>query len=201
MIRRVLDRSASPLPRPLRTVIDWALTLGLAAGFVLAFQAEVARPYRIPTSSMEPTLHCARPATGCLGRYSDRVIANRLSYRFGEPARGDIVVFETPDAARSRCGASGAFVKRLVGLPGETWEEREGWIYIDGKRLEEPYIEPARRDGQTHAPREIPAGHYFFMGDNRSLSCDSRRFGAVPRENLIGKGFLTYWPPNRASLR
>lgn len=82
---RVLDRSLSRLPRPLRTSIDWAVTITFAAVGVLVFQAEVAKPYRIPTSSMEPTLHCAKPADGCRSRVSDRVIANRIVYRFQAP--------------------------------------------------------------------------------------------------------------------
>jgi signal peptidase I len=198
-IRRLLDRSASRLPRPLRTLLDWVFTVSFAIGVVLTFQAEVAKPYRIPTSSMEPTLHCARPAWGCLAAYSDRVIANRLAYRFGRPERGDIVVFETPRLAKARCNAGGTFVKRLIALPGEVWEERGGFVYINGQLLIEPYIRPGRRDQQTIAPRRIASDEYFFMGDNRSSSCDSRRWGTVHRSRLIGRVDLTYWPPNRLS--
>ena len=92
----ILDRSRSRLPKPLRTLVDWALTITLAVIAVLAFQAEVAKPYHIPSPSMEPTLHCAKPVSGCLSRVADRVIANRLVYRFHEPRRGDIVVFKAP---------------------------------------------------------------------------------------------------------
>ena len=198
-IRRLLDRSASSLPRPVRTLLDWTVTIAAAVAVVLVFQAEVAKPYRIPTSSMEPTLHCARPVDGCLARHSDRVIANRLAYRLGAPQRGDIVVFETPDEAKTRCNAGGVFVKRLVALPGEVWEQRDGIVFIDGRRLAEPYIEAGRRDRRTLPGRRIPAGHYFVMGDNRRLSCDSRDWGPVPRGNLIGRVDLTYWPPQRAS--
>src|SRR5215210_7980661 len=93
---RILDRSLSRLPRPLRTLLDWGLTIMIAAGTVLVFQAEVAKPYRIPSASMEPTLHCAKPASGCRARLADRVIANRLVYRFHAPRRGDIIVFTAP---------------------------------------------------------------------------------------------------------
>src|SRR5437773_7018427 len=105
----------------LRKLVDWVLTIALAGVFVLAFEAEVAKPYRIPSSSMEPTLHCAKPGDWCIGSRDDRVIANRLAYRFGSPRRGQIVVFAAPPAA-SKCkpGDGGsAFVKRLIGLPGE----------------------------------------------------------------------------------
>jgi signal peptidase I len=92
-------------------------------------------------------------------------------------------------------------VKRLIGLPGETWEERNGYVYIDGKKLDEPYVKPSRRDPRTIAPIKIAKDHYFMMGDNRSQSCDSRAWGTVPKKNLIGKVFATYWPPNRITIR
>ena len=154
---KVLDRRLSRMPQPWRTIVDWVVTIALAVGFVLAFQAEVAKPYRIPSSSMEPTLHCAKPGSYCEGRFDDRVIANRLAYRFGDPKRGQIVVFTAPSAA-DRCGGKpggSAFVKRIVGLPGELISERDGGIYINGKRLVEPYVHPSRRGRreQELAPR------------------------------------------------
>src|SRR5690242_13739666 len=91
------------LPRPLRFAIDWLATLGVAAGLVLVLEAEVAKPYRIPTASMEPTLHCAIPGPGCLGKASDRVIAASVVYDLRSPVRGDIVVFKAPPAARTQC--------------------------------------------------------------------------------------------------
>ena len=130
------------------------------------------------------------------------MIANRLAYRFSSPKRGQIVVFEAPNAAARACEAGGTFVKRLIGLPGEVVSERDGFVYINGRRLEEPYIKPGRRDHEP--PRtwpRVPAGDYFFMGDNRSQSCDSRVWGPVPRKNLIGEVFFVYWPPNRLGFR
>src|SRR5829696_2442448 len=109
----------------------WRVTIVGAIAIVLAIKAWVVNPYRIPSSSMEPTLHCARPGTGCEARFSDRVLANRFVYHFKDPARGDIVVFKTPPEAAVRCGAGGTFVKRIIGLPGETLEERDGIIYIN----------------------------------------------------------------------
>ena len=196
---RFLDRAQSRIPKPWRTVVDWLVTLALAAAFVLAFEAEVAKPYRIPSSSMEPTLHCAKPGAWCQGRFDDRVIANRLAYRFGDPERGQIVVFEAPSAAdRCESGDGGStFVKRLIGLPGEQVSERGGVVYVDGRRLREPYLEPANRDLRTASWPRIRPGHYFFMGDNRMHSCDSRKWGTVPHGDLVGPVTLTYWPPNR----
>ena len=203
--RNPVDRLTHGLPHGWRVTIDWIVTIAGAIAIVLAIKAWVVNPYRIPSSSMEPTLHCARPASGCEARFSDRVLANRFIYRFRDPRRGDIVVFETPPAAQQRCGAGGTFVKRLIGLPGERVELRnEGgssYVYIDGKKLDEPYIQPNRRDTRSAETFKVPAGQYFMMGDNRSQSCDSREWGTVPRKNLIGKVFATYWPPNRISVR
>jgi signal peptidase I len=204
--RNPLDRLTARLPRPWRIAIDWIVTIAGAIAIVLAIKAWVVNPYRIPSSSMEPTLHCAHvsPADGCEGRSSDRVLANRFIYRFRKPHRGEIVVFETPKAARRQCGAGGTFVKRLIGLPGETLREDEkGFIWVDGKKLNEPYIGSARRAEDTANREEtwhVARGGYFFMGDNRGQSCDSRRWGSVPRGDLVGPVFATYWPPRRISL-
>ncbi len=194
---RILDRSLSRFPAPIRTVIDWGLTIVLAVVAVLVFQAEVAKPYRIPSSSMEPTLHCAKPADGCKSRVSDRVIANRLVYRFHKPERGDIIVFEAPPQVRAACNASGAFIKRIVGLPGEMLSIRAGRLFINGAPLAEPYLRPAYRGTESGSWGPVPRNQYFVLGDNRGMSCDSRRWGAVPRDNIIGRAEVTYWPPTR----
>jgi len=201
-VRDPLGRLFPGLPHGVRVVLDWVLTIAGAILIVFGLKAWVVNPYRIPSSSMEPTLHCARPAPGCEARFSDRVLANRFIYHFRDPKRGEIIVFKTPPEARVRCGAGGTFVKRLIGLPGERISERDGYVYIDGKRLDEPYIAADRRDHEP--PRSfgrVPADHYFFMGDNRAQSCDSRVWGSVPRSNLIGEVFFVYWPPNRLGFR
>jgi signal peptidase I len=189
------------IPQPWRTAIDWVVTIAGAIAIVLAIKAWVVNPYRIPSSSMEPTLHCARPASGCLAHFSDRVLACRFCYRLHSPRRGDIVVFNVPELAKARCGAGGVFVKRVIGLPGDLWREKAGYVYINGKRLNEPYVKPERRDFMTKMPVKIDPAHYFMMGDNRQSSCDSRVWGTVPRKNIIGKVFAVYWPPNRIALK
>jgi signal peptidase I len=195
-MRSPLDRLTSRLPPPVATAVDWLATIAIAVLVVLFVKVEVANPYRIPSPSMEPTLHCAKPVEGCQGRFADRVVANRFIYRFRDPKRGEIVVFETP-ATAAACGEPGTFVKRIIGLPGEVVSVRDGFVYIDGARLSEPYVEPSFRDGQTKSWRPVPEDSYFVMGDNRAASCDSRVWGTVPRDDLIGPIFLTYWPPNR----
>jgi signal peptidase I len=201
----------SRLPHPWRKAAEWLLTLAAAIAFVLVFEAEVAKPYRIPSSSMEKTLHCARPAAGCRASTSDRVLVNRLAYDFGSPERGQIVVFKAPPTA-NQCGpddGGATFVKRLLGLPGETVREDEsGFIWVrqpntrSWTKLAEPYLSPtARRADRTYRGKtwRVPTGEYFMVGDNRGDSCDSRQWGAVPRRNLIGPVIFTYWPPGRIS--
>jgi signal peptidase I len=196
----MIKRLTRGVPRSWQITIEWLITIVGAIVIVLAIKQWVVNPYRIPSSSMEPTLHCARPAYECEARFSDRVLACRFCFRLADPKRGDIVVFHTPPLAAARCSSGGTYVKRLIGLPGDVWEERNGYVFINGRRLDEPYIRSARRDTRTIAPIKIPRGRYFMMGDNRVSSCDSRRWGTVPRANLIGKVIATYWPPLRLEL-
>jgi signal peptidase I len=216
-VKDPLGRLFPNLPHRWRVALDWLITIAGAVAVVLALKAWVVNPYRIPSSSMEPTLHCARPGAYCEARFSDRVLANRVIYHFRSPHRGEIIVFRTPkdangvDLARRECGgAGGVFVKRLIGLPGETVrEDGRGFIWIKAvgatkfAKLKESYVQPIRRERDTSNFRRtwhVPAGKYFFMGDNRWQSCDSRRWGPVPRKNLIGKVFFRYWPPNRIGI-
>ena len=161
---RILDRSLSRLPRPYRTLLDWALTLCVAVFGILIFQAEVAKPYRIPTASMEPTLHCGKPADGCRAHVSDRVIANRIVYRFHAPKRGDIVVFDAPATVQSACNAAGVFVKRIIGLPGEKVSMRSGDVFIDGAPLDERYLASGGRGTESG---EWPLAHERILRARR----------------------------------
>jgi signal peptidase I len=202
-MRGPLERLFPNLTKRQRSAIDWALTIVFAVLIVLALKAWVVNPYRIPSASMEPTLHCGRPSDGCEAASSDRILANRFIYHFRDPKRKEIVVFNAPERAALIC-ESGVFVKRVIGMPGDRWEERDGYVYIDGKRLDEPYVLPDRRGHESLQLSDIlpdakliPKDEYLMMGDNRSQSCDSRRWGLVPRSALIGEVFLTYWPLGR----
>ena len=212
--RDPLARLFPGLPHSVRVTLDWILTIAGAILIVLALKAWVVNPYRIPSSSMEPTLNCAKGPLnqGCLGDSSDRVLACRICLDFGRnPARGDIVVFNTPAAAKDNCGEGGTFVKRVIGLPGETVKENDqGFILIKKPgspafvKLKESYIpKQSRLADSQHFGRTwtVPADGYFMMGDNRAQSCDSRTWGAVPRDDLIGTVFFVYWPPDRISFK
>jgi len=146
---------------------------------------------------MEPTVHCARPALGCLADAEDEVEA-RPEEKY---ERGDIVVFETPPAARSRCGASGFYVKRIVGLPGERVAITPGGVVsLNGRRLDESdYLDPERR-GVVPGRWKLGDDEYFLMGDNRMHSCDSRIWGALPLENIVGSVFAINRPAGRIEL-
>jgi len=132
----------------------------------------------------------------------DRVLVDRISWRFGDPQRGDIVVFHAPIPGP-------ALIKRIVGMPGDTLSLRDGAVYVDGRRLDEPYVrwvdgvpEPTQPfDTGTpwalQQPYTVPAGSYFLMGDNRTDSDDSRYFGPVARNQFVGRAFARYWPPGR----
>ncbi|MFL5918512.1 MAG: signal peptidase I [Gaiellaceae bacterium] len=204
-MRGPVDRLFPNLSHRWRVAIDWVVTIVVAVAIVLAVKAWIVNPYRIPSPSMEPTLHCARPEPFCEAAHSDRVLANRFIYHFRDPKRGEIVVFHAPKAAEREC-TGGIFVKRIIGLPGDVWAERNGYTYINGRRLAEPYLKAGRRDAQTETLRDlppvgtlrrIPSGMYLMEGDNRAHSCDSRVWGLVPRDRIVGKVFLTYWPLGR----
>jgi signal peptidase I len=209
--RDPLARLFPGLPRSVRVTLDWILTIAGAILIVVALKEWVVNPYRIPSSSMEPALNCAKPGAGCLGDSSDRVLACRVCLDFGPPSRGDIVVFNTPREAALKCGEGGTFVKRVIGLPGDTIKEDDkGFILIRGPdskkfvKLNEPYVSKERRLADSvHFGQQwtVKPGQYFMMGDNRAQSCDSRTWGGVPRNKLIGIVFFVYWPPDRIGFK
>jgi signal peptidase I len=180
------------------------LVVGVAGAVVVAAVVLflfVAKHYRMPSSSMEPTFHCARPAPGCEGSSDDHF----LVFTFLGWGKGEVVVFATPPAAAQACGAGGLFVKRVLAGPGDTLrEDGRAFLWLNGKKLEEPYVKPFRRaqdiEFRNHT-WHVAADRWFMVGDNRGESCDSRKFGPVAREAVIGRVFLTYWPLSRLSFQ
>jgi signal peptidase I len=174
-----------------RTIIEYVVLAVVAIAVALLIQAFLVKPYRIPSESMENTL-----------LIGDRVLVDRVSWRFSEPARQNIVVFHSPLAGP-------VLIKRIIGMPGDEISLKDGAVYINGKKLDEPYVRqlkgrPVPSDPfdnglpwSLQTPYKVPAGSYFMMGDNRIDSGDSREFGPVPRGQLVGKAFARYWPPNR----
>jgi len=185
----------------------------IAVIVVFAVQAWVAKPYRIPSGSMEPTLQIGQ-----------RIIVNRFVYHFHDPAIGDIIVFHPPKNAEAEkacavtvhgeqpisvgepCPKSNAedsgetFVKRIVAVGGDTISIKNGHPVVNGvEKTDEPYITPCGHGFGCDLPIKItvPEGDYFVMGDNRGNSDDSRFWGPIPRSYIIGKAFLTYWPLDR----
>lgn len=156
------------------------IVLIVGAAFVLALliQQFLVKPFGIPSESMEPTL-----------LKGDRVLVNRLAYRFGEPQRGDIVVFRPPLGKED-------YIKRIVAMGGDTVEVRSGRLFVNGVTLEEPYLKEQQMLGH-YDEIVVPEGSYFMMGDNRNNSGDSRVFGPVDEKAILGKAFLVYWPLSR----
>lgn len=172
------------------------MTLAVLAA--LAIQAWLVKPYCIPSESMLDTL-----------RPGDRVLVNRVVYHLREPHRGDVIVFEYPEDPHV------VFIKRIVGVPGDVLEVRDGRLYVNGRTVAEPYVHrtkgladptvaQAAIAGTTMhdpwslvEPYRVPAGSYFVMGDNRTDSDDSRDWGTVPRAAVVGEGLATYWPLSR----
>jgi len=165
--------------RPLGCLFEVVETLVLTIIIFLVIQNFVAQPYRIEQMSMEQTLEP--------GQY---VLIDKLSPRWADYARGDVVVFWPPDAEHEV-----PFIKRVIGLPGDRVELKDGQVYVNGVELDEPYV----YEGPTEASVlgdviVVPEGSYFAMGDHRSDSTDSRVFGFIDRDDIIGRALVRYWP-------
>jgi signal peptidase I len=195
-----------------RTAREVPILLVSAAVLAFLLKTLVAQAFYIPSGSMLPQL-----------QVDDRVVVSKLSYRLHAPHRGDIVVFDCPAAActhaTDRDDPSGfrgilrkvaegvgvvqpsaeEFIKRVVALPGETVEGRDGAVHVDGRRLREPYLAPDTVTSDF-APVEVPPDHLWVMGDNRQNSSDSRVFGAIPRSSVVGRTIVRIWPLGSASF-
>jgi signal peptidase I len=211
-LRDRFRRSSAPKPPSepksgVKQLIELVITVAVAVGLALLIQAFIVKPYRIPSGSMEPTLHI-----------NQRILANRL---ISHPSVGDIVVFHPPagaDPINASCGnpsqgtghsqacdqptaaeSSQTFIKRVVAGPGDTITISNGHVIRNGVREKDSYINQCGGgpDCNFRTPIKIPPGDYFMMGDNRGLSDDSRFWGPVPDKWVIGVAFFTYWPPDR----
>ncbi len=192
-----------PLGRSLgRGVREIAETIILALLIFLVVRA-VVQNFQVEGDSMEPTLHSSEYLLVNKAQYWE-INLETLSkfipfidpgddptrFIFGGPGRGDVVVFKSPDSVPGQPESD--FIKRIIGLPGDTVEVRDGFVFINGKALDEPYILEQPRS--TYPPTTVPPDYYFVLGDNRNNSRDSRSIGMVPKESIIGKAWLTYWP-------
>lgn len=180
------------------SLLDYAVIAVVAIGLALVIQAYLVKPYRIPSPSMVDTLEIG-----------DRVLVNRVVYHLKDLGHGDVVVFRWPK------NRDVVFIKRVVGLPGDRLQAKDGKLYVDGVAQEEPYVhktngvtDPTNPSGTIVGTTmsqpwglsdeyTVPEGHYFMMGDNRTNSDDSRVWGPVPENDLIGEAFFVYWPLDR----
>lgn len=180
------------------------LLIIIALAIAVIIKTFIVQAFWIPSGSMEDSL-----------MVDDRVLVNKLSYRFGDVARGDIIVFDDPRGSldqesvaesllRNLAESIGLstpkseFIKRVVAMPGETIQITDGAVHIDGVRIEEPYVHP-RTSMPNFGPELIPPGYLFVMGDNRNSSQDSRVFGPIAEESVVGRAFTILWPADRWS--
>jgi signal peptidase I len=160
-----------------REIRVWTRDLLIAIGLALIIIVFLYQPVKVEGTSMAPLLSD-----------QERIFINKFVYRFEPIQRGDVVVFWYPlDGSKS-------FIKRVVGLPGETVEIRQGRVYINGKVVPEPYVPPQYEDFSDFGPKDVPADQYFVMGDHRISSNDSRVFGTVGRQFIYGRAVFAYWP-------
>ncbi|AFY72510.1 signal peptidase I [Synechococcus sp. PCC 7502] len=184
---------------------EYLPTLAVAGLIVFGVRTFIAEPRYIPSSSMEPTL-----------QINDRLIIEKLSYRFRKPERGEVLVFNPP-AVPAVPDASLVYIKRLIGLPGDRISIHDGKVFVNDQALNEPYIkespdytlptnDPALcpncfippvivKKGKTMS-FTVPPGSYWMMGDNRNNSLDSHAWGFLPEQNIVGRAYFRYWPPD-----
>lgn len=151
--------------------------------YLLLFQ-----PHKIKGDSMQPNFPDG-----------EFLLTDKISYRFHPPQRGDVIVFKVP------VNEEDDYIKRIIGLPGDTVSIKDGFVYVNGQKLEETYLPPGLyTNGGIFLPNNkevvVPDNYFFVMGDNRPYSSDSRAWGFVPKKNIIGKAWLVYWPPQKAGV-
>ncbi len=166
--------------------IEGLQTIGLSIVLALGIRQFVAEARFIPSGSMEPTL-----------QIDDRLVVEKISYRFNPPKHGDIIVFQAPQKALDVVGSTSndAYIKRVIGLPGDTIEVKQGQVFLNGTVLEENYIQAP--PNYTWGPETVPPEEYLVLGDNRNSSSDGHVWGFLPHESIIGRAVVRFWPPTR----
>ncbi len=162
----------------IRELLETVISAGIIAFIIITFIGQVTV---VRGASMEPTLHD-----------NERLIANKISYRFETPERGEIIIFKPPLEIKRN------YIKRIIGVPGDKIEITEGEIYLNDKKLEEPYVK--NRSYENMPPTIVPDNSFFVLGDNRPNSSDSRYWGFVPRKNVVGRAWVVFWPLNKIRL-
>ena len=182
----------SPEQQEENVVVEIVKTLVTAAILAFGIRTFVAEARYIPSESMQPTLEI-----------NDRLIVEKISYRFRTPQRGDVVVFRPTEELKKQ-GYNEAFIKRVIGLPGDTVEVKNDKVYVNSQELPEKYIFIPEnssgyrpRSSRPYGPTKVPDDQYLVLGDNRNNSLDSRSWGFVPRDNLIGRATVRFWPLKR----
>ena len=163
----------------------WELLHDLAVAVLFCFflVTFVGQAFRVQGTSMLPLLEDG-----------ERIIVNKVVYRFRPIERSDVVVFWYPR------DPSVSFIKRVVGLPGDVVELRQGVLYVNGRRVDESYLAPRFRDDESHAPIEVKKGYYYVLGDHRNSSNDSRSWGEVPQKYIYGRAEMRFWPLSKVGL-
>jgi signal peptidase I len=162
----------------IRELLETVISAGIIAFIIITFIGQVTV---VRGASMEPTLHD-----------NERLIANKISYRFETPERSEIIIFRPP------LGIKRNYIKRIIGIPGDKIEIAKGEIYLNDKKLEEPYVK--NRSYENMPPTIVPDNSFFVLGDNRPNSSDSRYWGFVPRKNVVGRAWVVFWPLNRIRI-
>ena len=185
------ESEATPTPAPVENPwLETGKTILLSVFLAVGIRGLVAEARYIPSGSMLPTL-----------QINDRLIIDKVSYRFTNPVRGDIVVFN-PTAELERQKFHDAFIKRVIGLPGDRVEVKAGKVYVNDQVLTEKYLDEAPqynwKSTELTPDGIVPEGHYLVLGDNRNNSYDSHYWGFVPKDKIVGKAVVRFWPINRA---
>jgi signal peptidase I len=177
------DADAKPRRRWRRTILEWLGVIGGGIAIALLVEAFLIQAFWIPSPSMEPTLEVG-----------DRVLVNKLSYKFHDVNRGDVVVFERPPGASTgEDGEIKDLIKRVIAVGGDTIEAKDGDVYVNGEAIDEDYLEPGTPTDNLPLTT-IPDGRVFVMGDNRINSEDSRIFGAIDEDTIVGRAFIRVLP-------